>query len=94
MSPSQRALIFCQLHTLNTSAAALGITLHVQTCNTFEDAADWLAEWCREHRIPAVYVNKQYGLNEQRRDARLADRLPESCRFMPSMTVSCCRREA
>ncbi|HBN5712515.1 deoxyribodipyrimidine photo-lyase [Morganella morganii] len=81
MSPSQQALIFCQLHALNTSAAALGITLHVQPCHTFEDAADWLAAWCREHRIPAVYVNKQYGLNEQRRDARFAARLPDTCRF-------------
>lgn len=81
MSASQQALIICQLRALSIAAAALGITLHIQSCSTYTDAADWLAQWCRQHKTPAVYANNQYGLNEQRRDRRFAAGLPDSCRF-------------
>ncbi|XKH00204.1 deoxyribodipyrimidine photo-lyase [Marinobacter nauticus] len=65
--------------------AQLGIPLHFQTGQRFDDSLDLLEELCRQHGIQQVHFNEEYGVNERRRDkqahARLAKQGIESHKY-------------
>lgn len=78
VSPRQIAFIHEHLKRLAQDLALLGIPLVCHVCKSYRDAAQWVATYCREHEIDALYFNNQYELNELRRDRYLAENLPEN----------------
>ena len=62
---------------LSTALARLNVPLLIRQADTWKDAPGVIAELCREQRIAAVWVNDEYGINEQRRDQAVARRLEE-----------------
>lgn len=53
---------------LRPRLAALNVPLLIRLAPHWRDAPEVLAELCREHDIAGVWVNEEYGLNEQARD--------------------------
>ncbi|WP_318518376.1 deoxyribodipyrimidine photo-lyase [Photobacterium leiognathi] len=60
-----------RLRVLKQQLAELNIPLQVMQCNDFSESVDAIAEYCHQHRVVHVFVNKQYPLNEQLRDEKL-----------------------
>ncbi len=61
------------LQDLEQTLAGIGINLHRLECDVFEDIADVMQEFCRQHRIDGLFANRQTGVNEQRRDEAVMD---------------------
>lgn len=53
---------------LRPRLAALNVPLLIRLAPHWRDAPGVLAELCREHDIAGVWVNEEYGINEQARD--------------------------
>ncbi|CAI1595272.1 Deoxyribodipyrimidine photo-lyase [Serratia ficaria] len=75
MAPRQAALIYASLRQLQLALAQKGIPLHCHQCDDFAAAVDWLADYCERRQVDALFYNRQYELNERRRDQLLAQRL-------------------
>ncbi|WP_318480204.1 deoxyribodipyrimidine photo-lyase [Photobacterium leiognathi] len=67
-----------RLRVLKLQLAELNIPLQVMQCNDFSESVDAIAEYCHQHRVVHVFVNKQYPLNEQLRDEKLGVLLAQS----------------
>ncbi|WP_318416109.1 deoxyribodipyrimidine photo-lyase [Photobacterium leiognathi] len=67
-----------RLRVLKQQLALLNIPLQVMQCNDFSESVDAIAEYCHQHRVVHVFVNKQYPLNEQLRDEKLGVLLAQS----------------
>ncbi|WP_318455089.1 deoxyribodipyrimidine photo-lyase [Photobacterium leiognathi] len=67
-----------RLRVLKQQLAELNIPLQVMQCNDFSESVDAIAEYCHQHRVVHVFVNKQYPLNEQLRDEKLGVLLAQS----------------
>ncbi|KJF91955.1 deoxyribodipyrimidine photo-lyase [Photobacterium leiognathi] len=67
-----------RLRVLKQQLAVLNIPLQVMQCNDFSESVDAIAEYCHQHRVVHVFVNKQYPLNEQLRDEKLGVLLAQS----------------
>ncbi|WP_318520919.1 deoxyribodipyrimidine photo-lyase [Photobacterium leiognathi] len=67
-----------RLRVLKQQLAELNIPLQVMQCNDFSESVDAIAEYCHQHRVVYVFVNKQYPLNEQLRDEKLGVLLAQS----------------
>ncbi|WP_318446936.1 deoxyribodipyrimidine photo-lyase [Photobacterium leiognathi] len=67
-----------RLRVLKQQLAELNIPLQVMQCNDFSESVDAIAEYCHQHRVVHVFVNKQYPLNEQLRDEKLGVFLAQS----------------
>ncbi|WP_318424285.1 deoxyribodipyrimidine photo-lyase [Photobacterium leiognathi] len=67
-----------RLRVLKQQLAELNIPLQVMQCNNFSESVDAIAEYCHQHRVVHVFVNKQYPLNEQLRDEKLGVLLAQS----------------
>ncbi|NMM74543.1 deoxyribodipyrimidine photo-lyase, partial [Serratia marcescens] len=75
MAPRQAALIHASLRAVQQALAQKGIALHCHAGTDFAASIDWLAEYCRREQVDALFYNRQYELNERRRDARLEQQL-------------------
>ena len=53
---------------LRPRLASLNVPLLIRTAPHWRDAPGVLAELCRKHDIAGVWVNEEYGINEQARD--------------------------
>ncbi|MRT32400.1 deoxyribodipyrimidine photo-lyase, partial [Xylella fastidiosa subsp. multiplex] len=56
----------------------LGIPLKLLTVDTWDQAPDALAGFCRDHAIAQVHANTEWAVNERRRDDTVAWRLAEA----------------
>ncbi|AKK01695.1 deoxyribodipyrimidine photolyase [Pseudomonas chlororaphis] len=63
------------LASLSASLDNLNIPLLIRTAAHWDQAPQVLLTLCRELKISAVHVNEEYGLNETRRDAEVAQAL-------------------
>ncbi|KXS47954.1 MAG: deoxyribodipyrimidine photo-lyase, partial [Marinobacter sp. T13-3] len=57
--------------------AQLGIPLHFETGQRFDDSLGLLENLCSQHGIQQVHFNEEYGVNERRRDKQAHARLAE-----------------
>ncbi|MEN4169074.1 deoxyribodipyrimidine photo-lyase [Serratia marcescens] len=82
MAPRQAALIHASLRAVQQALAQKGIALHCHAGTDFASSIDWLADYCEREQVDALFYNRQYELNERRRDARLEQRLSDrvACR--------------
>lgn len=71
MSPKQARFIYDNLNTLQRSLTTLGIPLIYQECSTFEDSIPFIKQLCQTQVITKLFYNRQYEVNEQKRDAQL-----------------------
>lgn len=62
---------------LQRQLAALNIPLLVRDCGHWRQAPEVIGRLCRELGIGAVHVNQEYGVNEERRDQAVGQRLRE-----------------
>jgi deoxyribodipyrimidine photo-lyase len=63
------------LSVLSARLAELNVPLLIRTVDDWRSVPEMLAEVCRTHEIDTLHVNDEYGVNEQRRDAAVADAL-------------------
>ncbi|ROM76470.1 MULTISPECIES: deoxyribodipyrimidine photo-lyase [Pseudomonas] len=63
------------LASLSASLGNLNIPLLIRTAAHWDQAPQVLLTLCRELKISAVHINEEYGLNETRRDAEVAQAL-------------------
>ena len=61
------------LHELSKSLGQLNIPLLIRTAAHWDQAPAELCKLCRQLNIKVVHVNEEYGLNESRRDAAVAE---------------------
>jgi deoxyribodipyrimidine photo-lyase len=71
ISVRQIAFIHDNLIKLQHNLSELGIPLIYQQCADFSASLDWLKEFCQKQEIIEIFFNRQYELNELRRDLRL-----------------------
>ena len=57
---------------LSTELAKLRIPLRIETSETFADVPDLIVNFTRKNKCSAVYLNREYEVNELRRDANVA----------------------
>ncbi|CNK29708.1 deoxyribodipyrimidine photolyase [Yersinia enterocolitica] len=75
MAPRQAAFLRQNLHLLQAALAERGIPLHYHQCDDFQDSTLWLADFCQQQQIDALFYNQQYELNEIRRDEAITTQL-------------------
>jgi len=63
------------LRELSLALAALNIPLLIRTAPRWDDAPNVLLDLCRQLQIDALHLNEEYGVNESRRDAAVAEAL-------------------
>src|SRR5690606_14300419 len=63
------------LAALHTRLAALNVPLLVRQAPRWRDAPQVLGALCREQAIDCVWVNEEYGINEQARDRAVQQHL-------------------
>lgn len=63
------------LHELSKSLGQLNIPLLIRTATHWDQAPAELCKLCRQLNTKVVHVNEEYGLNESRRDAAVAEAL-------------------
>ncbi len=72
MAPVRERFIGRNLPLLSARLAGLGIPLLWRAAEDFAALPALLAELCAQQRIAAVFANREYGVNEQSRDAQVA----------------------
>ncbi|QYK49205.1 MAG: deoxyribodipyrimidine photo-lyase [Phycisphaeraceae bacterium] len=77
MAPVKVDLILRTLGELSTELGALNIPLRILTVPGFNDVPGALLKLCREVGARAVYLNKEYEINEIRRDEAVAEMLAD-----------------
>ncbi len=75
MAPKQAEFIHKNLCLLQASLAERGIPLHYHQCDDFAASVKYLAQFCQQQQVDALYYNYQYEINERERDALAEKRL-------------------
>jgi len=75
MAPMQAEFIYQHLQQVQQQLAERNIPLFYHQCDDFSQAVDWLSEFCRQQQASALFFNRQYELNEARRDNALLEQL-------------------
>lgn len=82
MASRQAAFLLENLKAVQQALAEKGIALYYHECADFSAAARWLADFCQQQGVTHLFYNRQYEINERRRDERaealLSDRV--ACR--------------
>ena len=60
---------------LGAMLSEFGINLHIIDAKDFEQVPDTISEFCSDHNISALFANKEYEVNELKRDAACCERL-------------------
>lgn len=71
LAPIQADLIFRRLKELETELSALNIPLVFANSGNFGTANQWLVEFCSDHDISDIYLNRDYEFNERVRVEQL-----------------------
>ena len=66
------------LSELSASLATRGISLHIETVDTFDDVPECIIQTAESCKCAAVYVNREYEYNEMRRDHNVFARCVEN----------------
>lgn len=77
MAPVKAEFLWRNLACLQQSLAHIEVPLHVRVLPRFGDIADDLLALCAELECEAVFVNREYAIDEMRRDENLERRLTE-----------------
>ncbi|MCG9647802.1 deoxyribodipyrimidine photo-lyase [Vibrio brasiliensis] len=75
LAPIQADLLKRRLVTLQTDLATINVPLYYAQVDTYQQAAQLVAEIAKSNSLDGVYYNKEYEFDEQRRDARLQELL-------------------
>ncbi len=75
MAPRQAAFIYANVLQVQQALAERGIELICHSCPDFTDSVGWLADFCRQRQVSALFYNRQYEINERQRDAQLEQAL-------------------
>jgi deoxyribodipyrimidine photo-lyase len=89
-SPKKIAFLLENLKTLSISLSQHKIPLFTQEQPRYEDCINALIHFCHTHDVDAVYFNKQYELNEVRRDEIIINALNQigiSCFSFDDQTI-------
>ncbi|MEC5342126.1 deoxyribodipyrimidine photo-lyase [Brenneria populi] len=78
MAPRQAAFLLENLELMRQALAEKGIALYYHECADFSAAARWLADFCRRQDVTRLFYNRQYEINERRRDELAESLLAES----------------
>ena len=79
MAPRQAAFIYQNLQCLVKALSGKNIPLFYHQSSDFTTGAKWLADFCRKNGATDLFYNRQYELNEQRRDDLVAELLTGVC---------------
>ncbi|WP_428776130.1 deoxyribodipyrimidine photo-lyase, partial [Vibrio sp.] len=98
LAPVQADLIYRRLSVLQQDLASLNIELLYFECDDFEAAASELADFAEQSNAQGVWLNKEYELNEVRRDQQLQWQLAsiqielhsydDKCAFAPGQILN------
>ncbi len=75
MAPCQEEFIYASLQQLKRELAQKGIPLYYHECDNFADSVDWIIHYCIRQEVAVLFYNRQYELNERRRDEQVEQRL-------------------
>ncbi|EWH12237.1 deoxyribodipyrimidine photolyase [Catenovulum agarivorans DS-2] len=75
MAEIKRALIKARVMQLQQELAGLHIPLVIHHCDTYQQSAQWVAEFCQTHEVSHCHITEEYELNEQKRDQVLEQAL-------------------
>lgn len=75
VAPIRRWYLLQSLFELGQALALKGVCLHVLDAGDFDQVADVLVEFSTRHQVTDIYCNRDYPLNELRRDRKVAQRL-------------------
>ncbi|KGY14142.1 deoxyribodipyrimidine photolyase [Vibrio tubiashii] len=78
LAPMQADLIYRRLFELQSDLHSNNIPLYYAEVETFRSAAQLVAKVAEREAASGVFINKEYELNEQNRDALLAEQLTEA----------------
>lgn len=78
VSPRQAGLIQQGLALIQDALSERDIPFVYQQCGDFNACVDWLADWCKAVKADVLFYNRQYELNESRRDQKLVSALKDS----------------
>ncbi len=73
--------ILNNLATLSESCKKIGVSLLIRQCDYFSECPQLLKALCNEYKIDAVFFNKQYELDETRRDQLVIKTLEKSVKI-------------
>lgn len=71
MSPRQAKFIHENLLQVQQALAELGIALTYHQCADFDASVKWLQDYCLKKQVKELFYNRQYEVNEHRRDKQL-----------------------
>lgn len=71
MSPRQASFIHDNLLQLAQALAKRGIPLTYHQCADFDASVKWMQNYCRKENVNELFYNRQYEVNESRRDKQL-----------------------
>lgn len=75
MAPCQAAFIYAHLLQVQQALAERGIELISHQCDDFSASIRWLADFCLQQQVTALFYNRQYEFNEYQRDQQLEQAL-------------------
>ncbi|CAD6509478.1 deoxyribodipyrimidine photo-lyase [Candidatus Profftia tarda] len=81
MSPRQAKFINQHLQCLVKNLAKKNIPFFYQQSVNFRELAEWLVNFCKQHEATNLFYNKQYALNERRRDDLVAHLIKGVCKI-------------
>lgn len=98
MAPIQAELIWRRLFELKKELAQLGIPLIYAEASSYDSSVEVICDWVKRYSIGAVHVNKEYELNEVRRDDNAEQSLnqlsvnvhrhDDKCQFAPGSIMN------
>ncbi|MBJ7221670.1 MULTISPECIES: deoxyribodipyrimidine photo-lyase [unclassified Brenneria] len=71
MAPRQAAFLLENLRLVQQALAEKGIALYYHECADFSAAANWLVQFCQQQAVTHLFYNRQYEINECRRDSQV-----------------------
>ncbi|GAM73894.1 deoxyribodipyrimidine photolyase [Vibrio ishigakensis] len=94
LAPIQADLIQRRLHEVSAELQDLNVSLIVERCDSFAECAEVISRLCQQHSINQLWANKEYELNEVKRDEIVAETSPiRALSLDSSMTAVCLHPE-
>lgn len=75
MAPCQAVFLWQNLQVVQQMLAQRGIPLHYHQCDDFNGAVTEVAHFCQQYQVSHLFYNRQYELNERRRDQQVEQAL-------------------
>ncbi|EGA71731.1 deoxyribodipyrimidine photolyase [Vibrio sinaloensis DSM 21326] len=98
MAPMQADLIKRRLFELQNDLASLGVPLIYAETSDYASSVDVVCNWVKQYSVTSVHLNKEYEINEVRRDDKAEQALTrldvvlhrhdDKCQFIPGSVVN------